>query len=108
MAPPESFMPARRFKTEAIKSPITEVTAIKRPQTAPCVGEKSKEPKFYHWHVIQNSQGMRAPIPAEAANPPIRPSIVLPGLMKEPFCSPNHFTYQQSTGITEFCDHYHP
>ena len=45
IAPPESFIPARRFKTEAIKSPITAEIAMMNPHKAPCDGEKSNEPK---------------------------------------------------------------
>ena len=83
MAPPESFMPARRLRTDAIRSPITDTIAMTNPQIAPCDGSNVQFPKSNKWERwVLASQGMRAPIPAEAPNPPNKPSTVLPGLME--------------------------
>ena len=81
MAPPESLMPARRLRTEAIKSPITATKAISSPQRPPSSGEKEQaERSVKEGAYSEISHGIRAP--PDARKPPSSPSIVLPGLIE--------------------------
>ena len=49
MDPPESFMPASLFNTDAIKSPMTDTSPMTNPQHAPCEGSRDHAPKSKRW-----------------------------------------------------------
>ena len=88
---------------------MTALRAIKLPQIAPCAERDIHSPhETTPGNCTVTSHGMRAPIPAEAPNPPISPSTVLPGLMDGAIFAPDGLAYEQGSNIAELRDDDHP